>query len=114
MELKELEKSQGLVDIFYSYPNTTEIENPDQNGRKVISTQHLRDYFNGSFKKSNLKRTTSRYKPAQHPLTENHRKRPGSVGGGCMWCLVRGDGGKEGESKGAKDKNGMLFLNNKI
>ena len=93
MELKELEKSQGLVDIFYSYPNTTERENPDQNGRKVISTQHLRDYFNGSFKKSNLKRTTWR---------------------GCMWCLVRGDGGKEGESKGAKDKNGMLFLNNKI
>ena len=61
MELKELEKSQGLVDIFYSYPNTTEIENTDQNGRKVISTQHLRDYFNGSFKKSNLKRTTFRY-----------------------------------------------------
>ena len=114
MELKELEKSQGLVDIFYSYPNTTETENPDQNGRKVISTQHLRDYFNGSFKKSNLKRTPIRCKPVQHPLTENHRKRPGSVGGGCMWCLVRGDGGKEGESKGAKDKNGMLFLNNKI
>lgn len=103
MELKELEKSQGLVDIFYSYPNTTEIENPDQNGRKVISTQHLRDYFNGSFKKSNLKRTTFRYKLAQHPLTENHRKRLGQGG----W-------GKEGESKGAKDKNGMLFLNNKI
>ena len=28
--------------------------------------------------------------------------------------LGQGDGGKEGESKGAKDKNGMLFLNNKI
>ena len=94
MELKELEKSQGLVDIFYSYPNTTEIENPDQNGRKVISTQHLRDYFNGSFKKSNLKRTTFRYKPAQHPLTENHRKRPGSVGGGVCGAWSGGMGEK--------------------
>lgn len=28
--------------------------------------------------------------------------------------LGQGGWGKEGESKGAKDKNGMLFLNNKI
>lgn len=36
MELKELEKSQGLVDIFYSYPNTTEIENPDRMDEKLF------------------------------------------------------------------------------